>query len=411
MTPKHILVGFVTLSLAGVLANAQTAPSSAPAVPAPDAKASPAVQARPDAQASPAAPAGPDGVQNGPATVAPHSTRNRDYPTSIPEGAAYYIVVRGDTLWDISGRFLKNPRLWPQIWEANKYIKNAHWIWPGDPVLLPKLAVVAEQAGQSLPPGTPDGVSPDSTGLPGSADARGATGGTPQIELRPVTEETSLQCAEYVVPRREDESFHVIASEQGREKEIVSNGDVVYLNKGTSSGIKPGDMFTTHHPLRDVHHPNSGKKLGIKVATTGWLKVILAEEGVSTAIVEQACGEIPVTDYLKPFEKVQVPMVPPSTPADRLVPPSGKLTRTVVDIANNVAIAAAGDMMSIDAGAEDGLAPGSVLTVYRITKPSVPTPRNVIGEATVVAVREATATAKLTYTSTDVKIGDWVELR
>jgi len=57
------------------------------------------------------------------------------------------------------------------------------------------------------------------------------------------------------------------------------------------------------------------------------------------------------------------------------------------------------------------VAPGSVFTVYRIMYPSVPTPRNVVGEATVVSVRERTATAKVTYSSAEVLVGDQVEMR
>ena len=373
MRPKQILVGCVALSLACGLALAQDTPT---------------------------------GLQTGPATIAPHWTRNPGYPTSVPEGTAYYVVVRGDTLWDIASRFLKNPYLWPQIWDANRYIKDAHWIYPGDPVLLPKLAVVAEGAGK--PTGAEEGAAEAEAGAPeGAGEGAGAA-----ATLTPVTEELSLECAHYVVRDREDESLLLVGSEQGADKVALAERDIVYLNKGSNAGVKPGDVYSVHHEAYAVRHPANGKKLGTKIDTTGRVRVILVEENSATGVIEQSCPtEVHAGDYLKPFEKVNVPMIAQHVPADRLTPHSGKINRYVVDLQDDASVAGQGNFLTIDAGTEDGVGPGSVFSVYRVVYPGMPTPRNVVGEATVVSVRERTATAKLTYTMSEVMVGDQVELR
>jgi LysM repeat protein len=349
----------------------------------------------------------PAGLQTGPATIAPHWTKNSSYPTQVPEGAAYYVVVRGDTLWDLAARYLKNPYLWPQIWDQNKYIRDAHWIYPGDPLVLPKLAVIAEQAGQPPVPTGPEGLGEEGAlgGEAGAGEAGAASA------LRPVTEELSLQCAEYVASQREDESLQLIGSAQGGDKVALAERDIVYLNKGSNSGVKAGDLYTLHHVVYPLKHPVTGKKLGSKVETTGWVKVILVQEDTACAVIEQSCTDIHAGNYLKPFEKVNVPMVVQPPPADCCAPANGKITRHVVDMQEAASIAGTGQFLTIDAGAEDGVAPGNVFSVFRSTYPSVPTPRDAVGEVTVVAVREKTATAKLTYSRKEVMLGDQVELR
>ena len=360
-----------------------------------------AVQATPQEAIAAATPAAASEIKTGPATIAPHWSKYK-YPEAIPEGASYYIIVKGDTLWDISKRFLGNAYLWPQIWDQNRYVSDAHWIYPGDPLILPKLALVSERAGLGG-----EGLAEDEEGLPGEAEGSVAAG-TP---LFPISEEITMQCAASILPSREDESLYVIGSEDGAAKVSMVERDILYLNKGGNAGVRAGDVYTLNHMAYEVHHPVNGRKVGYKVEVTGWARVILVEENTATLVVEQSCADIHAGDYLKPYERVSVPLAVRRPTADRLTPPSGKVQGYVVDIADDAMIAAAGHLLSIDLGSEDGLAPGNMLTVYRIMYPTVPTTRNVVGEIAILAVRDKTATAKVLASRDAISAGDQVEVR
>jgi hypothetical protein len=357
-----------------------------------------AQEAASTATAKPASSSGE--LLRGPATIPQHWSRYQ-YPESIPEGAAYYIIVRGDTLWDLSAKFLGNPFLWPQIWDQNRYITDAHWIYPGDPLILPEVALVTDRAGEAGAVGT----EPVEEGMPGQTTT--ASGDV----LFPAIEEMALQCAHYVVSDAEDQSLMVIGSENGATKLAFADRDILYLSKGSNAGVKAGDLYMLQHEAYVVKHPESGRNLGRKVEPTGWVRVILVQENSATAVVERACLDMHVGDYAKPFEKASVPLILRRTPANRLSPPSGKAGGFVVDIAEDSMIAGQGQVVSVDLGTADGLAPGTILTVYKIMYPSVPTSRNVLGEMAVVSVREATATARILHSQDHIMAGDRVEVQ
>ncbi len=162
-----------------------------------------------------------------------------------------------------------------------------------------------------------------------------------------------------------------------------------------------------------MKHPVTGKKLGTKIETTGWVKVILVQEDTACAVIEQSCLDIHAGDYLKPFEKVNVPDGGAAR-AGRVLPAGQRQDRPARRRhpgRRDASPAPASSSPSTPA-TEDGVAPGQrLLGLPHPSTPRVPTPRDAVGEATVVAVRERTATAKVTYSRKEVLLGDQVELR
>ena len=146
--------------------------------------------------------------------------------------------------------------------------------------------------------------------------------------------------------------------------------------------------------------------------------------------VTNSCTDIPLLSYLKPFEPVPIPLARKSPPAILGDPPTGKPKGRIVFTRDAVVALGADCVVIIDLGAASGVAPGDFLTVFRYPggeefgirpvgsywvnlPPPAGTivPRTYLGEASVLAVGDRWAIARLTDASRLIQVGDEVELK
>ncbi len=339
--------------------------------------------------------------------VAPHWSRYQA-PTSYPEGTTLHVIQRGDTLWDISNTYFRNPFLWPQLWDANRYIENPHLIYPGDPLRIPEVDVVRGEGEEPGAPGAPGGpgagpgeeeVGPGAGG-PGAA---GEPGGPAGPQFRAAYEEVTIQCAGYLREEADDD-FRIFGSEDNGYKDSLATGDIVYLNRGSEDGVSPGDSFYTQRRVDFTWGVD-----GSYVRRTGWLRILAVQEETAMAEIVQACLDVNVDDYLTPFEPIPVPLLPLEEPPTRLTPETGRMRGKIEASLDDLATLGQGYLVSIDLGQEDGVVPGNVFTIFRYVYDDAP--RKVLGTLAVLTVQREHSTGRILESMDFILTGDMVELK
>jgi hypothetical protein len=336
--------------------------------------------------------------------VEAHSSR-WDYPKElvIPEGKRLHIVVKGDTLWDLAGKNLGNPFSWPQIWELNKWIKDPHWIYPGDPLLIDGARTALAQAA----PGTPNGSKPAepvpgeaaTKGAEGAAPAGGETGvpalpeGTPDLAepevanlkpdrqarppLRVMREELAFAFQDfiqmpYLVPQgaaahlKELHALKIVGNKLP-EREMLAETEQVYLNGGADKGVKVGDRLVVirQEATRLIHPEDTHRRrnLGDVMMQIGVLRVVTVQSRGSVAVVEKAMDSIQAGQWAAPFtEPANIPL---KLRTDTQEPIQVKDLAKVIYARDNHQQSSTGEMLIVDKGASDGLKVGDMLLALR----------------------------------------------
>jgi hypothetical protein len=276
-----------------------------------------------------------------------------------------YVVVKGDTLWGISGKFLKDPWRWPDVWGLNKEeIKNPHWIYPGDVVILdfsgntPRLRKDGGSAG-----GGSDGEGSNvdwqlsnsklSPSIRRQSLAVGAISSIPTSAIRPfigrplIMGEAELKAAPTLIAGQET-------------RVVLSAGDTAFA-KGVVR--EENNAWNVVRPGRTLTDPDSKEVLGLELVYLGDAQVTEFAD-VSTVVLTNARQEVEPGDRLArtpPMEGVAyVPHAPSGTIKGRVI---GGPDDSFSEISSR-------QVVIINRGAREGVEVGHVLALYR-DRPSV----------------------------------------
>ena len=277
-----------------------------------------------------------EGSGNATVSAAPAPTADMIKPTAPTE----YTVRRGDTLWGISNVFLKNPWQWPEIWYVNPKIQNPHRIYPGDVLVLaysrdgrPQISIEHESA----------------------------------LRLNPALRSSALDDAIPTIPYASIAAFlsrpALLSKDEVKgapyvlgfpdEHQAAGDDQVVYMR---GLGAAPvGTRYSVIHVGDPIVDPDSGKTLGYMgiYASTA---VVQRPAKVARTILVDAARETLRGDCLMPDSGTTPLNFTPRAPSQNV---RGK----IIAIVDSETLIGQYNIVAINRGARDGVAPGTVLAI------------------------------------------------
>jgi hypothetical protein len=287
--------------------------------------------------------------------------------SALKEGAPdQYIVIPGDTLWGISGRFLKDPWKWPGLWRMNQeQLRNPHRIYPGDVIVLDRSG--AEVQLRLLKADDPAAVAAAAAAAaPGAAPApaRDTVKLSPRTRAQPLADKAipaippsviePFLSRPLVVGQDElDSAPFVLANQENRV--AIGAGNVAYAQ---GMGYDKGDIWQVFRRGDALIDPDTDEILGYQATYLGEARVIRRGEPATIEITRSA-QEIYAGDRLLPAAK--------ETPTFSYVPRApwkpvrGRIMSTYASLGETGPLG----IVALSKGSKDGLEVGHVLAIYR----------------------------------------------
>lgn len=281
-----------------------------------------------------------------------------------PDHPERYTVVKGDTLWDISTRFLKSPWHWPKIWKINEQIKNPHLIYPGDVVVLrwvdgqPVLSV--ERKGSELP------SLPETAKAPEVVERRVDDR---TVKLSPQMHSEPLEAAIPTIPPNAIVPFLskplAVEADELEQAGYITTGLDDRIALGDSSqfyarGLQDdgAEYYQIFRPGKPIRHPDTGELLAYEALYLGDARRL--ETGDPSKLVVTAVKQeiVPTDRLLTAPKKASLPYYYPHAPKTQV---QGR----IVSALNAVAEIGPQTVIGISLGTREGIEEGSVLRIMR----------------------------------------------
>ena len=269
---------------------------------------------------------------------------NLETPQLRDNAPSVHTVVKGDTLWDISGTFLSNPWMWPEIWHVNTQIENPHLIYPGDKIRLiftdgqPRLTLDTSGRIYKLEP-----------------KAHVLSAGE-AIETIPLENINSFLTRSRVVDRKEFLLQPYVVS--GFDEHLISGeGDDVYV-RGQVDDVRT--VYGVYREAEQFVDPDTKEKLGMLARDIGSAEVVKKSgEEIATLRMTRSTEEVRAGDRVlrqeeRPIESTFYPS-----------PPVGDVNGYILAVEEGVNQVGKLDVVVINKGSRELMSVGNVLAVHK----------------------------------------------
>lgn len=275
-------------------------------------------------------------------------------PILAPNYPERYTVIEGDTLWDISGKFLRDPWRWPEVWQGNPQVDNPDLIYPGDVLVMtfidgkPNLRSLRRETVKLQPSARPidyrDAIPPID---PSAIQA--------YLNSPLVTDEEEMTRSGYVV--------------DGMGKRLLMGKYDQFYARGIDD--LEADEYRLFRPGRHFVDPVSKESLGWEAEHVGDALMLKAGETAKLSLLK-TYTDVSIRDRLRPiYKKESLPFFYPKAPDNE------NLRGYILPTTNRAAELGALSVVAISLGDREGVKPGDV---FRIKSQTIPKEDPITGE-------------------------------